>query len=156
MFLMPCRYSPILVGVVLAAAGCSQQDTGSVQTPEVLQAGEVIQRAGVYLSPHEQNRVEVLNPDGHGVQVNFAANNDQRVPSSSMTLDGGDSWFIAWDDSDRLWLYTDVDGVITFSRETTTNVGAGGGWEGIPDGFLEELPEQCQTVYQNWSTAQGD
>lgn len=153
---MSRRYAPYIIGLALATAGCSQEDVVSPEARETLQSGAVIQQLGIYLSPHEENLVELRDQDGSDLQLTFAANNDRQVPSSSRTFDSEDPWFFAWDDSDQLWLYTEQDGVITFSRETTTNVGAGGGWEGIPDPFLERLPEQCRTVYQNWSTAKAE
>lgn len=153
---MSRRYAFYIIGLALAAAGCSQESAVSPEARETLQSGAVIQQTGVYLSPHEENLVEIRGQDGRDLQLTFSAKNDQGVRSSSLTLDGEDPWFIAWDDSDQLWLYTEQDGVTTFSRETTTNVGVGGGWEGIPDSFLEKLPDQCRIVYQNWSTARAE
>ncbi len=149
--MMGRRSSLIIGGVIIAVSGCTQQDS-AYPLP-----GEIIRQTGSYVSPHSENLVEIQDQEDSEMQLMVAANNDRRVPSTVLSLSSADPWFIAWDDSDNLWIYSNQEGVIKWSRTpdavNTTNVGQLGGWEGIPESFLDELPEGCKTVYQNWSTA---
>jgi len=124
--------------------------------PQVVQPGEIVDTLGEYRSPNGRLQVSIGPGDSAGkIQWMTAARNS----STKLNFDASDDWFATIDQDDRAWLYASKDGVFVFDElppaSATTKVGVGGGWKGIPETFLEKLPEKHRTDYETWAENEG-
>lgn len=124
--------------------------------PQVVHPGEVIDTLGEYRSRNGRLRVLVGPSDPPGSIQWKTSGSDS---STRLDFDASADWFATIDQDDRAWLYTSTEGVIVFDElppaSSTTQVGAGGGWEGIPATFLEKLPDKHRADYETWVKKKG-
>ena len=125
----------------------------------VVEPGELITEPGRYRST-DSRLVLLLEPVGDGSTMNVGVTafegQDERG-GSNWQIDVSTPWMFVFGSDRNVWGYAADAGVhhwqMTESENRFTTAGPGGGWAGIPQRFLEQLPEEQQRVYATWAAA---
>ena len=136
--------------------------TVTVVGPTVVPSNVVFKEAGTFVSPLNSQVVRIwFEPDG---SLKFFVNNQKAVGNGSgpaNAFDAHSDWLMCWDSSDRPWTYiSEQDGPYCrcwYSSEKGSGSmvpGEFGGWDGIPDVFLANLPEKVRAVHTAFASAQ--
>lgn len=125
--------------------------------PQIVQPGEIIDSPGEYQLPGGRVLVS-LTPAGSAGEIQWKASSPHA--SGAMKVDAASDWFCSIDQYERAWLFDPQHGVYHWNEtpgggSRTTSVGVGGGWQGVPDTFLEKLPDKHREDYQEWASQQG-
>lgn len=128
--------------------------------PQPVAPGVIVDSFGEYQSLSGHTRL-VISPDEDPSksEISAAAESAGRRYLIGVSFESTADWFAALDESDRVWLYTSSDGV----RVWTTSDGIISGvsqvadenWQGVPETFLEKLPEKHRAEYESWAKNQG-
>jgi len=115
-------------------------------------ANLIFNQPGRYASPSGLQSVEIWVGDDGLLHLRVQDKNG----SSAMSGFSPDSdWMMCWDKNDQLWFYNPDEGP-TYCRafyvgpnvRGSRTCGEGGGWEGIPEVFLNQLPEEARATYR--------
>jgi hypothetical protein len=135
----------------------------SGQLPETrsVAANVVFNEPGHYRSPSGTRSVEIwADPDGllrHRVEGHdFSTMGAGFSPESA--------WMMCWDENSQLWSYNPdaypqyctVYCVDSSEGHGVRVCGEAGGWQGIPETFLNELPAEAQATYHQAQTHQAN
>lgn len=141
--------SGAVLGLFLSSIGC--------ETAKRAQAGVVIDKTGAYRSPGGDGVAKIAGQEDKmlSVKVDFFEPDGKLRGGTEMgrrfAPDSG--WFACWDTQDRFWFYI-PDGqhgrcYVASATPGSTGVGGPGeygGWEGIPEAFLNRLPKRLQDI----------
>jgi len=118
------------------------------------QANVVFNQPGKFASPNGELFVNVwARADG---QLLHSWEHPSGSPSSTFLtpISPQSNWFMCWDDQNRLWVYlpSNPNYCCTYYH---TEKGSGvrecgelGGWDGVPQAFLDRLPEMALKTYR--------
>lgn len=117
----------------------------------------VLSQTGRYVSPQGSQVVDVSwNEDG---KLKIDMKNLLCGNGAMMTFQPNPSWFMCFDATDRLWVYLPDDPKCCqcwYANEKGSGIlrpGELGGWQGIPDAFLNRLPAAAKATYTMAHTA---
>jgi hypothetical protein len=140
----------------------SKSLTVAIASPKLVSANVIIKEAGSFGSPLNSQMVRIWpEPDG---SLKFFVNNQKAIGNGSgpaAAFEANSDWLMCWDFKDRLWTYIpEQDGQYCrcwYSSEKgsgTTLVGEFGGWDGIPEAFLANLPEKMKAIHATYASNQ--
>lgn len=150
----------LLIAAVLGQAGYRLVRDWPKRTP----AGVLITKAGVYHSPRGERVAEIVEDERGKLKYKFLLEQETGRtgggPSLSFAPDC--DWFMCFDDEDQLWVYVPDHerrycSVMYLSKEVhgVRRPGELGGWDGVPQIFLERLPVQAQEIYNTYLQRRG-
>lgn len=128
--------------------------------PHTVAPGIIVDSFGEYQTLTGQTRF-VISPheDPSKREIVAAAESVGRKYPIGVVFDADADWFAAFDESDRVWLYTSSDGVRCWHKSEGIISGISqvgdANWQGIPKSFLEKLPQKNRAVYNTWMRKQG-
>ena len=135
------------VGIVIAVREESQ--------PRATPANVVIAQAGRYLSPNGTHLLEVSPQEDGSLKYYVSGKTGGGGPTKPFSPKS--EWFMCWDSQDRLWAFVSEQNSKYCCYHFSNDKGAGGctvgefgGWEGIPESFLDRLPEATKAIHANY------
>jgi hypothetical protein len=129
--------------------------------PTRIAANVVFKEIGIYASPVNDCLVEVSVVDEGKLKFRvYRQSKGQRYGNSTGPTDpftADSNWFMCWDSHGKLWTYM-PDDVMESCRNWYSNdevsgstlPGEGGGWDGIPQAFIDRLPAVVKEKYNTY------
>jgi hypothetical protein len=131
--------------------------------PKRIAANVVFKEIGKYASPVGDCLVEVSVVEEGKLKFfvyrQMKGGRSGSGPTDPFTADS--NWFMCWDSHGKLWTYMSDD-VMECCRNWYSNdevsgstlPGQGGGWEGIPQAFIDRLPAVVKGKYNTYIKSQ--
>lgn len=118
---------------------------------------QIFSQAGIYPSPVAPRQVEIqIGPDG---KLKHTAKNEHGSVSDHTGFPIDSEWMMCWDSVGQLWFFNPAMSPKYCTVYYVTPTGSGartcgelGGWNGIPQEFLDKLPAEALNTY---ATAQA-
>ena len=124
-------------------------------------SGQAITATGKFRFPDGATVLTLRQSEGEQT-VNVEVSSREGTPqfgASHWQIDGTQPWIFTFGTDNKLWGYSSDLGPhswhATPEASTFTNIGINGGWSGIPESFLESLPEQSRDIYAQWLAKQA-
>lgn len=124
-------------------------------------SGQLITATGKYRSPDGATVLTLRNSDDEtmvNVEVSYREGTPQ-FAGSKWQIDATQPWMFIFDTDNKLWGYSSGIGPhswqATPEASTFSEIGIGGGWSGIPESFLQLLPERSRDIHAQWLAKQA-
>ncbi|QDT26608.1 hypothetical protein Enr10x_19120 [Gimesia panareensis] len=129
------------------------------KVPRVV-VGQIITDTGTYRSPDGTTLLTLRRSQRDDtISVEVAAHaGTPNAAGSKWEIDGAQPWLYTFDADNKLWGYSADQGPHSWQATPESNrftsIGIHGGWEGIPEPFLQALPPEARDVYDRWREKQ--
>jgi hypothetical protein len=123
--------------------------------------GQIITETGTCRSPDGTTLLTLERSQGDDtISVEVVSRpGTPEASGSNWKIDGSQPWLFTFDANNKLWGYSSDQGPhswqATEESNRFTSIGIHGGWEGIPEPFLQALPTESRDVYNEWRADQA-